>query len=231
MSSEPKQGKRIGIVTIGQSPRTDVVPEMQSYMGAHVSVIERGALDGLSLTEAKEFAPEAGMLPLVTRMQNGAEVIVAKEKLLPRLNDAVMSLDDEGVNLILLLCNGDFPVFDTHCLVIEPQRLVDHCVAGLLDQRHRLGILVPVPEQKDWVRQRLGASNYKITLAVASPYESEKKLEAACRSFRKAGCDLIVLYCMGFNRQMGGKVRMLCNSPVIVSNSIAARVLGELLES
>ncbi len=230
MPSEPNQEKRIGIVTIGQSPRTDVVPEMQTHLGAHVSIIERGALDGLSLTGVKEFTPETGMLPLVTRMKDGTEVIVAKEKLLPRINDVVMALDDEGVNLILLLCNGDFPVFDTHCLVIEPQRLVDHCVAGLLDQRHRLGILVPVKEQKNWVRQRLDKGNYKITFAVASPYESEKKREEACMSFREAGCDLIVLYCMGFNRQMGAKVRMFCNSPVIVSNSIAARVLGELLE-
>ena len=222
--------KRIGIVTIGQSPRTDVVPGLQTYLGDHVAVIEHGALDGLSLTEVNEYAPESGMLPLVTRMRDGTEVIVAKEKLLPRLNKVVMALDDQGVDMILLLCNGDFPVFDTRCLVIEPQRLVDRCVAGLLRERHRLGVLVPVPEQENWVRRRLEAVKPNLTVAVASPYEGEKALETACRVFRDNACDLIVLYCMGFNRQLGEKVRTLCDTPVMVSSTIVARILGELLE-
>ena len=222
--------KHIGIVTIGQSPRTDVVPELQTYLGDHVAVMEHGALDGLSLTEVKEYAPESGMLPLVTRMQDGTEVIVAKEKLLPRLNEVVMALDDQGVDMILLLCNGDFPVFNTRCLVIEPQRLVDRCVAGLLRERHRLGVLVPVPEQENWVRRRLEAVNPNLTVAVASPYEGEKALETACRRFRDNACDVIVLYCMGFNRQLGAKVRKLCDTSVMVSSTIVARILGELLE-
>ncbi len=231
MALETKIEKRIGIVTIGQSPRTDVVPEMQAHLGTHAAVIERGVLDGLNLTEAKDFAPEPGMLPLVTRMRDGTEVIVAKEKLLPRLNNIVMALDGDGVDLILLLCNGDFPVFDTRCIVIEPQRLVDHCVAGVLRERHRLGILVPVPEQKAWVRQRLEAGNPDMTIAAASPYEGEKAIEAACRRFSESRCDIILLYCMGFNRQLGKKVRSYCNTPVIVSSSIVARILGELMEN
>ena len=222
--------KQIGIVTIGQSPRSDVVPEIQTYLGDHVTVIEHGALDGMEPAEVKQYAPEAGMLPLVTRMRDGTEVIVAKEKLLPRLNDVMAVLDDKGVDMILLLCNGDFPVFNTRCLVIEPQRLVDGSVAGLLRERHRLGVLVPVPEQINWVRQRLEVVNPNLTVAVASPYEGQKPLEAACQRFRDEGCDLIVLYCMGFNRQLGEKVRALCNAPVIVSSTIVARILGELLE-
>ena len=221
--------KHIGIVTIGQSPRSDVVPEIQAHLGDHVEVLEHGALDGLTLAEVKNYAPEPGMLPLVTRMRDGMEVIVAKEKLLPRLNEVMTALDGKGVDMILLLCNGDFPVFDTSCLVIEPQRLVDGCVAGLLREGHRLGVLVPVPEQENWVRQRLTAVSPNLTVAVASPYEGQKPLEAACQRLRDDGCDVIVLYCMGFNRQLGAKVRSLCSAPVIVSSALVARIMGELL--
>jgi len=222
--------KRIGIVTIGQSPRSDVVPEIRAYLGADVAVLESGALDGLELQGVKDYAPDAGMLPLVTRMRDGTEVVVAKEKLLPRLADVVRSLDEQGVDMILLLCNGDFPAFDTRCLVIEPQRLVDHCLAGLLCARHRLGVLVPVPEQQDWVRRRLQAVHGSLTLAVASPYGGQGPLEAACRRFHNARCDVIALYCMGFNRSLGARVRALCNMPVIVSSTLVARIMGEMLE-
>jgi protein AroM len=222
--------KQIGIVTIGQSPRTDVVPEMQTHLGPHVQVIERGALDGFTMDEVTVFAPEEGMLPLVTRMRDGSEVVVAKQKLLPRLAEVMTELDNEGVDLILLLCNGDFPAFDTRCLVVEPQRVVDHSLAALLREDHRLGVLVPVAEQEAWVRERLGPVHPQLSVGVASPYEGEEALEAICGKFNDDGCDLVVLYCMGFNQHLGAKVRARCNAPVVVSSAIVARTLGELLE-
>ena len=123
-------------------------------------------------------------------------MIVAKEKLLPRLNDVVAALDDKGVDMILLLCNGDFPVFDTRCLVIEPQRLVDGCVAGLLRERHRLGVLVPVPEQENWVRRRLEVVNPNLTVAVASPYEGRKTTRSSLSALpgRRLRCHCALLY-------------------------------------
>src|SRR2546426_2515839 len=47
---QPAQGvtrmtRTVGMVTIGQSPRVDVVPEMAKLMGS-AEIIERGALDG-----------------------------------------------------------------------------------------------------------------------------------------------------------------------------------------
>ncbi len=43
-----KKGKKVGVVTIGQSPRTDVLPEMKLFWGGEVEVRECGALDDLS---------------------------------------------------------------------------------------------------------------------------------------------------------------------------------------
>ena len=40
--------KRIGAITIGQSPRVDVVPEMQQILGPDVEIVQAGVLDGLS---------------------------------------------------------------------------------------------------------------------------------------------------------------------------------------
>ena len=45
--------KTIGIVTIGQTPREDVVEEMKSFFGEGINILERGVLDGLSLEQAK----------------------------------------------------------------------------------------------------------------------------------------------------------------------------------
>lgn len=47
--------KNLGVVTIGQVPRVDLVPEIRSILGEEIQIIEKGALDGLSLKEVETF--------------------------------------------------------------------------------------------------------------------------------------------------------------------------------
>jgi protein AroM len=222
--------KRIGIITIGQSPRADVVPEMTAFFGEGVEVLERGALDGLTLDQVGEFAPEADMAHLCTCMRDGTEVVVAKEKLMPKIQEAIDNLNREQVTLILLLCVGEFRQFRSTCLVVEPQKIVDHCVEGLIGASHRLGIVIPIAEQEDWVRGTFSRLADSITVTVASPYAGQKDLLAAAEALKEAACDLIVMYCMGFNRQLTRPIREITTKPVIVSSTIVARTVGELLE-
>ena len=222
--------KKIGIITIGQSPRTDVVPEMAAFFGKGVEVLERGALDGLTLEEVRAYEPDAGMIHLCTRMRDGSEVVVAKEKLLPKIQEAIDDLNREQVTLILLLCVGEFPQFRSTALVVEPQKIVDHCIQGLIGASHCLGIVIPIAEQEDWVRQTFSELTASITVTIASPYAGQDDLPAAAAILKEAACDLIVMYCMGFNRQLTRPIREITAKPVIVSSAIVARTIGELLE-
>jgi protein AroM len=222
--------KTIGIITIGQSPRIDVVPEMTPFFGNNVEVLEAGALDGLTLDQVNAYYPEDGMTHLVSRMRDGSEVVVAKEKLIPRIETAIHDLNDKRVSLILLLCVGDFPQFQSSCLIVEPQRIVDRCVGSIIRENHHLGILIPVPEQGDWVRETFSRITPNITVTHASPYCDRNRLFRAAEILKKADCDLIVMYCMGFNRQLAKQIRGITAKPVILASSIVARTLGELLE-
>ena len=225
-----KMTKKIGIITIGQSPRSDVVPEMASFFGGGVEVLERGALDGLTLEEVGALRPEAGMMPLCTRMRDGSEVVVAKEKLLPNIQKAIDHFNHEKVALILLLCVGAFPQFQSDCLVVEPQKIVDRCVEGLAGSTHHLGIVIPVAEQEEAVRKTFSKQTGTLTVAVASPYAKQADIVQAATTLKDAACDLIVVYCMGFNRQLTRPLREITAKPVIVSSTIVARTLSELLE-
>lgn len=222
--------KKLGIVTIGQSPRTDVVPEMTPFLGDGVEIVERGALDGLTLNEVEECHPEHGMAHLVSRMRDGTEVVVAKEKLLPRIERAIEDLDSQRVSAILLLCLGDFPRFRSSCLLVEAQRIVDRCVDGLVGETDHLGILIPIPEQEAWVRNTFSRMTPQITVADASPYADRDRLSRAGAMLSEANCDLILMYCMGFNRRAAGDIRRATGKPVVLSSSLVARTLGELLE-
>ena len=41
--------RKLGVITIGQSPRDDVIPEMVEFIGKDIEVLQAGALDGLTL--------------------------------------------------------------------------------------------------------------------------------------------------------------------------------------
>ena len=57
--------RTVAFVTIGQSPRPDMVPEMLGWIGPGVTPIEVGALDGLDRAAIASLAPLWGLAPLV----------------------------------------------------------------------------------------------------------------------------------------------------------------------
>jgi protein AroM len=217
------------LLTIGQSPRTDIVPGLEDILGPGIDIIEKGALDGMDYGEAASLGPEEGMTALVARMSDGAEVIVAKEKILPHITDKVNELNDLGVNLILLLCVGAFPSFESRCLILEPQRIVDHFLKAILSRDHHLGVLLPIPEQRDWARALFAPIVTRLTFAFASPYREREELTEAAAELTAAGCDLVVMYCMGFSIESARVVRRVFPQPVVLSNSLVARAAAELL--
>ena len=47
----------IGAITIGQSPREDIIPDLKMLIGAEVSIVVRGILDRMEREEIRNFAP------------------------------------------------------------------------------------------------------------------------------------------------------------------------------
>ena len=55
-----KKRLAIGMITIGQSPRDDLVPDIMNLAGIDVEAIECGVLDGLSRPEIEKLWLHAG---------------------------------------------------------------------------------------------------------------------------------------------------------------------------
>jgi protein AroM len=70
--------KRVAFVTIGQSPRNDVVPDILAETRVKFEATERGALDGLDDATIADLAPRRGEERLVSRLRDGREVLLGK---------------------------------------------------------------------------------------------------------------------------------------------------------
>src|SRR4051812_16861687 len=100
---------RVGLITVGQAPRSDVVPDMTAILGPEVDILEAGALDGLSRAEIAKLAPEGDDEILVTRLADGSSVFVGKSHVIALVEARIAALEDRGTALNVLLCTGEFP--------------------------------------------------------------------------------------------------------------------------
>jgi len=145
--------KVIGTVTIGQSPRTDVIPDVASILGPDIEIREAGALDGLSPEIIASFAPREGDYVLVTRLADGSSVQVAERHITPRIHEKIAEHFTGGIPVVLLLCTGEFPDVETGGLLIRPQKVLFNAVAAVA-KGMRIGILTPSPEQVEQSEHR-----------------------------------------------------------------------------
>ena len=219
----------IGMITVGQSPRDDIAPAMSRILGPGIDIIQKGALDGLSDTEIKDLAPRSADDRLCTRLTDGRQVVVVKEKILSLVQARIDELNQASVDLIVLLCTGHFPRFESRCLIVEAQKIVDKSLEALVDSRYTLGIVVPLAEQVDQARQSLSHLTPKIHVAVASPYGPLEAVEKAAAILYQNQVDIVALHCMGFSSDHRQVMCKITQKPVLVANSIVARTLAELL--
>lgn len=219
--------KTVGMITIGQAPRDDVVPEMEKVLGPSLRVVQAGALDGLSPAEIARLAPGVGDDALTTRVGDGTEVIVAKRAILDRLQaclDRLAGRIDTGV----ILCVGTFPRFRCARPVLEPDRILLAAAHAVFDGG-TLGLLIPLEQQREKTAARFRTVSERPAIAVASPYAEPGELVGAAETLRRAGTTLVAMSCMGYTQAMKALVRDVTGAPVLLPSSLLARMIAEVV--
>jgi protein AroM len=218
--------KTVGAITIGQTPRDDVAAEMEAVLGAGVRVVQAGALDGLERGEIDALAPTADDDALITRLRDGVDVLVAKSRIVPRLQACIDRLAGDA-DASVILCAGVFPAFRSTHPVVMPERCMAAMVDAVFDGR-RLGVIVPIEHQRASYRARWSRVDPDVAVVVASPYEDPARLVDAAEALRRAGASLVVMECMGFTGTMKQIVRDVTGVPALLPATVLARFLAEI---
>ena len=87
---------------VGAAPRTDVTKDILPLLGEEVELIQAGGLDGLTREEIQAFAPGPDDYVLISRLQDGSSVIFAERFILPRLQNCIDKLEEQGVEIVSL---------------------------------------------------------------------------------------------------------------------------------
>jgi protein AroM len=217
--------KSVGLITIGQAPRLDVVPEMADVLSG-IEIIEAGALDGLSLQEVRKLAPQAGDHTLVTKMADGTTVLLAKRHADRLVQEQIRKLESK-VAAILIICTGEFPELSSQVPLLKTQPILHHTVKAIAPAK--VGVIIPEPEQLEMCQDMWKASGLDPVAVAGSPYGDESLLIAAAQALaEQPDVELIVMDCIGFTKKMKQLVQDITNKPVILPRTLVARILAEL---
>jgi protein AroM len=215
----------LGFLTIGQSPRTDVTSDLPESLRS-LKIVETGALDDLTTEQIQSLKPDKGETVYVSRLRNGSEVTLARERLLPLLIEKIEFLQHQSVEAIVLLCSGRLQLQATR-IIISPGAILEHAVQSILEGRGRLGVLVPEAAQVRDAETAWSTFAEDVKALSFSPYEgSIDSLHLCAEAFDDR--DLIVLDCIGYSREHRRIIRTLSGKPATSARTITFHFLEEL---
>lgn len=219
--------KKIGAITVGQAPRTDLIPEIQPILGDSVEIIQMGGLDGLTREEIAAFRPRPGDHVLVSRLTDGSSVTFGESCVLPRLAECIRKLEEQDVSLILFLCTGEFPEnFRSRVPLIFPNRLLSGVIPAI--GSCFLTVFTPAAEQLDQIAKKWSPHAGRVHGIAVSPYDSMDTVLSAAESI-PAETDLILLDCIGYTVEMKERIRKRTGKPVILPRTLMAHMICELV--
>lgn len=222
---------KIGAITIGQSPRVDVTADIMDIFGGRIGLVQAGGLDGLTREQIAEFAPGEGDYVLVSRLNDGSSVTFAERYILPRLQEAIDRMEEDGCRLIMVFCTGSFPetLSAKNIPLIYPCEILDRLVP-LMSKKSNIICMTPSPLQLEQTENKWKNYVKQVKSIAASPYGDWETLEKAADEAKEMDADLIVLDCIGYTQKMKDMFAEKTGKMVVLPRTLLARVVSELTD-
>ncbi len=223
---------KVGFITIGQSPRVDVLEDFKDLMNKGLEVIEAGALDGLSIDYIRtNLAPAEGETLYVSRLASGEEVVVSREKIIQFMQKKISELESKNVDLIVILCSGEFPEFKSKKPIIYPSKLLSGVVSSVLFNG-KLAVLIPRKEQVGYAYSKWSVFTKNLVVKPASPYKfNEQEFRRVIEEIKREDPQLIVMDCVGYSSKHKLIAFEATGKPIVATRGVIKAFLAELIDA
>ena len=217
---------KVGFLTIGQSPREDVIAEIRPLLLPQIEIYEEGLLDGLPHEGIELLKPDIEEIPLITRLRDGSQVLLSEEKISSLMHEALDNMRNKAhIRAAGVLCTHDFQLPRPSCPVIFPYDYMHFLINRVL-RMNILGAVVPLEGQVETARKKWEVE--KVVTAVMSPYEEGKEWEETARKFTQEKVEAVVLDCMGFRMRDKQQLQNLLPCPILLPRVILAQAINQI---
>jgi DNA-binding CsgD family transcriptional regulator len=218
--------QRVASITLGQTPRADLVPDILAHLPMALEVQEFGALDGLSEADISALAPRATESCLITRLSDGRNVIVSRQRMAERLENICRMIDATRFDLLIVLTTGLFRDFESACPTVNAQRAMDASIAAMAATGQTVGVVYPllrqVNENTHW---QVPGCDLRYSHAASGSSADMQRV-----ALELSGCDLVVLNSVGYVEADRLALATLTHRPVILARRVVSGAISLLLD-
>ncbi|MGI9425848.1 MAG: AroM family protein [Hyphomicrobiaceae bacterium] len=217
---------RVAFVTLGQSPRIDLVPEILAELDMEVETLEFGLLDDVHAWSPQEIAPGPEDPSFLTVLRDGTQIELSIDWAYTRFRQVYDDIISNGADLVVLMSASGGYNFKPQSATLLSDRVVDRAIEVFLLAEFQVGIVVPL-DGTLLDLSAIGGPWPRAQVAAAKPGD-KSGLEAAVASL--TDCDIIVLHSMGYSRDDLELVRKLSKKPAILNRRLIANAIKNALQ-
>lgn len=218
---------RVLLVTIGQSPRADLVGALSAELAECANVAEIGLLDGAASAEIASLRAGPGQTAVSARMCDGTWLSLSWREITNLASTKIASLKKGGCDLVVFMATGIYPDAESPCPMVNAQSAVDSAIKSLAERGDRVGLVYPLEQQiHDFEIPSLGKFE---TLSSHAEHGHANQLRTAARDL--AGCAFVVLNSVGYSEDDRDIVAQITGKPVILTRRVIANAIHMILDS
>ncbi len=212
-------------VSVGQSPRTELVDSVMRDVGMPVEAHEIGALDGLDEEAIDDLRPLPGEARIITVLRNGESIVLSKPRIADRMSRIVANLPSGAYDLVVILTTGLFRDFQSSCPTVNTQRVMEATVMSLAFRGDAIGLIQPLEDQVD----ELDIPALGLFQITATHAQNANRASLASALLDLAECEIIVLNSVSFDEEDRQTVAKASGKPVILARRLVAGAIRLLL--
>ena len=218
VSGDADRGMRIAILSIGETPRSDIIEVLFGNLDTTVQIDEFGLLDGLSEEAIKDLAPTPDDVPLSAFRHGRPHVGIGTRASTRAMARKALDADQGGYDLIILMSTGIYLPPRLRTPALDTQQLVDIWVECHVQAGHQVGVIYLIESQHDTVESHYrGVMRNLQAVELAS---TNSQLKPVVNSI--AGFNVIVLNSVSYTGNLARRIERLSGKPVVTATQILA---------
>ncbi|MCX8995824.1 AroM family protein [Rhizobiaceae bacterium BDR2-2] len=221
----PDRPHRVMFVSVGQSPRRDLIDEMLKNLDVPIEALEIGALDGLSAQHIDALRVRPGETSIISRLADGSDIVLSKPRIGERMAEIVAAFSPKQYDLVVMLSTGLFRDFESTCPTVNAQRAIESAIISLAAHGAVVGLIQPL-EQQIHELDIPALSPYRVLAAYGR--EGDRSLLARAL-MDLSGSEIIVLNSVSFTEADRETVARASGKPVVLARRIVASAIRLLL--
>ena len=192
--------KTIAVLSIGQTPRTDIIEDLRDKLPNGYRLTEYGLLDGMNRLEAtRKLGYHGDEEKLVTRMGQDKQMIeLSGDAVMEQMQACIDRAEKDGADLMLMACTGNFPSYVCHVPLLYPG-VSQRKKAIEIAHGAEIGVIIPNAGQKEQIAhwwEDIGA--HVTLLETADPFGAIDEIVNAGFRLKAAVAAVLCMDCFGY---------------------------------